>query len=200
MPKLDDMAKEVGKLLGIGGGTPGAAPSGGGDVVAALSTSGGDGPAPGAGGAAIAMDPLIGPTGPPIEHHAGMLLQSGYRQYDQVLLNAGYQPPPPPPSSGAVAVPAAQSYMRDVAVGVAAESAQMGAAAVAGRVSLGLVARALAQSAPALAGAPLYAGALSRDDCRCSNNRQCGAQCAEQKQTPSPRCGRSSAARRVGRL
>ena len=37
----------------------------------------------------------------------------------------------------------------------------MGAAALAGRVNLGLVARALAQSAPALAGAPLYAGALS---------------------------------------
>ena len=36
----------------------------------------------------------------------------------------------------------------------------MGAAQVAGRVSLGLVARAMAQSAPALAGAPLYAGAL----------------------------------------
>ncbi len=89
-----------------------------------------------------------------------MLLQAGYRQYDQVLLNAGYQPPPPP-GAGAVAVPAAQSYMRDVAVGVAAESAQMGAAAVAGRVAQGLVARALAQSAPALAGAPLYAGALT---------------------------------------
>ena len=37
----------------------------------------------------------------------------------------------------------------------------MGAAAVAGRVAQGLVARALAQSAPALAGAPLYAGALT---------------------------------------
>ncbi len=36
----------------------------------------------------------------------------------------------------------------------------MGAAAVAGRVAQGLVARALAQSAPALASAPLYAGAL----------------------------------------
>ena len=90
-----------------------------------------------------------------------MLLQSGYRQYDQILLNAGYQPPPPPPAAGAVYVPAAQSYMRDLAVGVAAKSAQQGAAAVAGRVSLGLVARAMAQSAPALAGAPLYAGALS---------------------------------------
>ena len=37
----------------------------------------------------------------------------------------------------------------------------MGAAAVAGSVTRGLVARALAQSAPALAGAPLYAGALN---------------------------------------
>ena len=89
-----------------------------------------------------------------------MLLQTGYRQYDQVLLNAGYQPPPPP-SADAIAVPAAQSYMRDVAVGVAAESAQMGAAAVAGRVAQGLVARAVAQSAPAWAGAPLYARALT---------------------------------------
>ena len=60
-----------------------------------------------------------------MEHHPSMLLQTGYRQYDQVLLNAGYQPPPPPPpAAGAIAVPAAQSYMRDVAVGVAAESAQ----------------------------------------------------------------------------
>ena len=92
-----------------------------------------------------------------MQHHPGMLLQSGYRQYDQQLLNAGYQPPPP----AAGAVPAAQSYMRDVAVGVAAESAQKGAAALAGRESLGLVARTMAQSAPALAGAPLYAGALS---------------------------------------
>ena len=57
-------------------------------------------------------------------------------------------------------MPAAQSYLRDVAVETAAQSALMGAAAVAGRVSLGLVARAMAQSAPALAGAPLYAGAL----------------------------------------
>ena len=56
---------------------------------------------------------MIGPTGPPMEHHPGMLLQSGYRQYDQQLLNAGYQPPPPPPAAGAVAIPA-QSYMRDV--------------------------------------------------------------------------------------
>ena len=64
-----------------------------------------------------------------------MLLQTGYRQYDQQLLNAGYQPPPPPPAAGAVAIPAAQSYMRDVAVGAAAETAQMGAAAVAGRVA-----------------------------------------------------------------
>ncbi len=37
----------------------------------------------------------------------------------------------------------------------------MGAAAVAGSVAQGLVARALAQSAPALAGAPLYAGAIN---------------------------------------
>ena len=37
----------------------------------------------------------------------------------------------------------------------------MGAAAIAGRVLQGLVAQALAQSAPALAGAPLYAGALN---------------------------------------
>ena len=77
-----------------------------------------------------------------------MLLQSGYRQYDQQLLNAGFQPPPPPPGAGAVAIPA-QSYLRDVAVGAAAEGAQMGAAAVAGSVAQGLVARALAQSAPA---------------------------------------------------
>ena len=83
------------------------------------------------------MDPLIGPTGPPMEHHPGMLLQSGYRQCDQQLLNASYQPPPPPPAAGAVAIPA-QSYMRDVAVGAAAEGAQMGAAAVAGRVAQGL--------------------------------------------------------------
>ena len=69
--------------------------------------------------------------------------------------------PPPPPSAGAIAVPAAQRYMRDIAVDVAAQSAQMGAAAVAGRVAQGLVARAVAQSAPALAGAPLYAGALT---------------------------------------
>ena len=123
--------------------------------------SGGDNkPDSGPGGAALLRDPLIGPTGPPMEHHPGMLLQSGYRQYDQVLLNAGYQPPPPPPAAGAVAVPAAQNYMRDLAVETAAQSAQMGAAAVAGRVSLGLVARAMAQSAPALAGVPLYAGAL----------------------------------------
>ena len=93
------MAGQIAAVLGLGQG-------GGGDVVAALSASGGDGPAPGAGGAAVAMDPLIGPTGPPIEHHPGMLLQSGYRQYDQQLLNAGYQPPPPP-SAGAIAVPAA---------------------------------------------------------------------------------------------
>ena len=93
-------------------------------------------------------------------HHPGQLLQSGYLQYDQQLLNAGCQPPPPPPASGAVAIPA-QSYTRNLAVGVAAEGAQMGAAAVAGRVARGLVARALAQSAPALAGAPLYAGALN---------------------------------------
>ena len=51
--------------------------------------------------------------------------------------------------------------MRNLAVETAAQSAQMGAAAVAGRVSLGLVARAVAQSAPALASAPLYAGALN---------------------------------------
>ena len=95
-----------------------------------------------------------------MEHHPGQLLQAGYRQYDQQLLNAGYQPPPPPPAAGAVSIPA-QSYMRDVAVGVAAEGAQMGAAAVAGPVALGLVARAMAQSAPALASAPLYAGALN---------------------------------------
>ena len=132
-----------------GGGAPGG--GGGGGVAAALSAGGGDPPAPGAGAAAVAVDPLIGPTGPPIEHHPGMLLQAGYRQYDQVLLNAGYQPPPPPPSAGAIAVPAAQSYMRDVPVGMAAETAQMGAAAVAGRVAQGLVERALAQSAPALA-------------------------------------------------
>ena len=139
---------------------PGYSPSA---PAEALASFGGNPPppAPGAGGAALARDPLIGPTGPPVEHHPGMLLQSGYRQYDQILLNAGYQPPPPPPAAGAVAVPAAQSYLRDRAVGVAAESAQQGAAAVAGRVSLGLVARAMAQSAPALAGAPLYAGALS---------------------------------------
>ena len=72
-----------------------------------------------------------------MEHQPGMLLQTGYRQYDQQLLNAGYQPPPP--AAGAVAIPAAQSYMRDVAVGAAAEGAQMGAAAVAGSVAQGLV-------------------------------------------------------------
>ena len=118
-------------------------------------------PAPGAGAAAVAMDPLIGPTGPPTEHHPGNLLQEGYRQYDQQLINAGFQPPPPPPGDGAVAAVPAQIYLRDVAVGAAAEGAQMGAAAVAGHISQGLVARALAQSAPALAGAPLYAGALN---------------------------------------
>ena len=96
----------------------------------------------GAGAAAVARDPLIGPTGPPMDHHPGQLLQSGYRQYDQQLLNAGYQPPPPPPAAGAVAIPA-QSYTRNLAIGVAAEGAQMGAAAVAGRVAQGLVARAL---------------------------------------------------------
>ena len=138
---------------------PGYSPEQPGEALGAFG-GGGFPPDGGAGGAALLRDPLIGPTGPPMEHHPGMLLQSGYRQYDQVLLNAGYQPPPPPPAAGAVAVPAAQSYMRDLAVETAAQSAQMGAAAVAGRVSLGLVARAMAQSAPALAGVPLYAGAL----------------------------------------
>ena len=40
------------------------------------------------------------------------------------------------------------------------QTAAQGAAAAAGHVAQGLVARAMAQSAPALAGAPLYAGAL----------------------------------------
>ena len=90
---------------------------------------------------------------------ATRLLQAGYRQYGQQLMKAGFQPSPPPPGAGAVAAVPAQSYMRDLAVGAAAEGAQMGAAAVAGSVAQGLVARALAQSAPALASAPLYAGA-----------------------------------------
>ena len=81
-------------------------------------------PAPGAGEAAVAMDPLIGPTGPPTEHHPGNLLQEGYRQYDQQLINAGFQPPPPPPGAGGVAAVPAQSYLRDVAVPTAAEGAQ----------------------------------------------------------------------------
>ena len=90
-------------------------------LAAPLSAGDGMGPPPGAGGAALANDPLIGPTGP-MEHHPGMLLQEGYRHYDQQLLNAGFQPPPPPPAAGAVLVPAAQSYMRDVAVETAAQA------------------------------------------------------------------------------
>ena len=130
-------------------GPPGQGPPPGGRPRRpGLVTAGG---APGAGAAAVALDPLIGPTGPPQEHHPGALLQAGYRQYDQQLINAGFQPPPPPPGGGAGAVAAvpAPSYMRDLAVGAAAEGAQMGAAAVAGSVAQGLVARALAQSAPA---------------------------------------------------
>ena len=106
------MAEQIAAVLNLGGGGGGGVSGGSGgesDVAAALSSGGGDGPAPGAGGAALAMDPLIGPTGPPMAHHPGMLLREGYRQYDQQLLNAGYQPPPPPPAAGAVAVPAAQS-------------------------------------------------------------------------------------------
>ena len=48
------------------------------EAMNALS-GGGYPPAPGAGAAAVARDPLIGPTGPPMEHHPGQLLQSGYR-------------------------------------------------------------------------------------------------------------------------
>ena len=52
-------------------------------------------------------------------------------------------------------------HVRDVAVGVAADGSQMGAAAIAGRVSQRLVARLWRSPPHALAGAPLYAGALN---------------------------------------
>ena len=92
-------------------------------------------------------------------HHPGRLLPAGHRQYDQAIINAGFQPPPPPPGAGAVAIPA-QNYMRDPHVPQGGQTPGQVAAAAAGHVALGLVARAVAQSAPQLAGAPLYAGAL----------------------------------------
>ena len=136
------------------------------DDLAALAAGfggGGPPPDPGAGAEALARDPLIGPTRLPVEHHPGNLLQVGYRQYDQQLINAGFQPPPPPPPPGAGAVAAvpAQGYMRNLAADVAAGGAQMGAAQAVGHVAQGLVARAMASAPVALAGAPLYAGALN---------------------------------------
>ena len=133
-------AKDMAALLGgFGGGPP---------------------PAPGAGAAALARDPLIGPSGPPVMLHAGRLLQAGQRQFDQVIINAGFQPPRGPPGAGAVAIPA-QQYMKDVSVPQSdVQTPGQIAAAAAGHVALGLVARALAQSTPQLASAPLYAGAL----------------------------------------
>ena len=107
------------------------------------------------------LDPLIGPIGPPVEHHPGNLFQVGYREYDQQLLNARFQPPPPPPPAAGMAAVPAQAYMRPVAVDVAAGGAQMAAAQAAGHVAQGLVVRALASAPAALAGAPLYAGALN---------------------------------------
>ena len=106
------------------------------------------------------LDLLIRPIGPPVEHHPGNLLQMGYREYDQQLINAGFQPPPPPPAAGMAAVPA-QAYMRPLAVDVAAGGAQMAAAQAAGHVAQGLVARAIASAPAALAGAPLFAEALN---------------------------------------
>ena len=106
------------------------------------------------------LDPLIGPTGP-VEHHPGNLPQAGYRQYDQQLVNAGFQPPPPPPGAGAVAAVPAQGYMRNLGADVAAGGAQMGAAAAVGHVAQGLVARAMASAPAAMASALLYAGAFN---------------------------------------
>ena len=92
-------------------GPPGQGPPPGGRPRRpGLVTAGG---APGAGAAAVALDPLIGPTGLPQEHHPGALLQAGYRQYDQQLINAGFQPPPPPPGGGAGAVAAVRAELHD---------------------------------------------------------------------------------------
>ena len=107
------------------------------------------------------LGPLLGPIGPPVEHHPGNLLQMGFREYDQQLINAGFQPPPPPPPAAGMAAVPAQAYMRPLAVDAAAGGAQMAAAQAAGHVAQGLVARAMAMAPAALAGTPLYAGAVN---------------------------------------
>ena len=68
-------------------------------------------------------------------HHPGSLLQAGHRQYDQAIINAGFQPPPPPPGAGAVAIPA-QNYMRDPHVPHSGmQTAAQSAAAAAGHLA-----------------------------------------------------------------
>ena len=57
-------------------------------ALAANFADGGPPPAPGAGAIALERDPLLGPTGPPVELHPGNLLRTGYRQYAQQLFNA----------------------------------------------------------------------------------------------------------------
>ena len=124
-------------------------------ALAALFSGGGPPPAPGAGGVALSNDPLIGP--PIFQPPSHNLLQPGFRQHDQVILNVGGQPPPGPPPAPAPAIPK-QNYM------VPQHYVQSGASIVAqaaGHVALGLAARALAKSPAGLAGAPLYAAALS---------------------------------------
>ena len=106
------------------------------------------------------QDPLIGPPQAPVASHN--LLLPGFRQHDQIILNAGGQPPPGPPPPPAPMV-AAQPYIvahhdenRHVQGEVAAAVAR-----ASGHVALGLVARALAKAPVGLAGAPLYGGAIA---------------------------------------